>query len=129
MLRRSHEFTGTDRLFAYTSLFLAYVIRRRDEGAADIVVADDAELEGDLRFLGEAERRRHAGIGHRDHHVGLDRAFARQLGADALARLVDAGPLDHRIGPGEIDVFEDAEAVAGAREGPQRVDEIGRAHV
>ncbi len=88
---------------------IADVVGRLDEGAADIVVADDAELERQPAFLGVAHGGRHAGIGHRHHHVGGDRALARQLRADALARLVDGHALHHRVGAGEVDVFEDAE--------------------
>ena len=85
-------------------------VGRLDEGAADIVVADDAEIEGQAGRLGEADRRRRAGIGHRHDEVGRRRRLARELGADPLAHLVDAAALDDRIGPGEIDVLEDAEA-------------------
>ena len=93
-------------------------VGRLDEGAADIVVADDAEIEGKAGRLGEADRRRHARIGHRHDDVGLRRALARELGADPLPHLVDAAAVDDRIGPGEIDVFEDAEArLAAARRG------------
>ena len=42
---------------------------RLDEGAADIVVADDAELERHAGMLAVAERGRHAGIRHRHHDV------------------------------------------------------------
>ncbi len=48
-------------------------VGRLDEGAADIVVADDAELEGNAGFLGETDRGRRAGIRHRHDDVGLDR--------------------------------------------------------
>ncbi len=50
-------------------------LRRLDEGAADIVIADDAELVGDARFLRIAERGRHAGVRHRHDHVGRRRAL------------------------------------------------------
>ena len=49
---------------------LADVLARLDEGAPDIVVADDAELVGNAGFLGVADGGRDAGIGDRDHHVG-----------------------------------------------------------
>ena len=39
---------------------MADVVGRLDEGAADIVVADDAELERQARLVGIADRRRHA---------------------------------------------------------------------
>ena len=44
---------------------MADMVGGLDEGAADIVVADDAELEGDAGLLGIADRRRHAAVGHR----------------------------------------------------------------
>ena len=77
----------------------------------DIVVADDAELEGDARGRGVAERRGHAGIGHRDHDVGLGRRFARQLGRPYSCgpRRRSARPTS-TVGAREIDIFEDAGA-------------------
>ena len=96
---------------------VADLVRRLDEGAADIVVADDAELEGDARLRGVAHGRRHAAVGHRHHHIGRHAALARQLGADALARLVDRRALHHAVGAGEVDVLEDAEAALVAAEG------------
>ena len=52
---------------------------RLDEGASDVVIADDAELEGNAAGLGVAERRRHAGVGHRHDDVGARRGLAREL--------------------------------------------------
>ncbi len=96
---------------------VADLVGRLDEGAADVVVADDAELEGDAALGRIAHGRRHAAVGHRHHHIGLDAALARQFGADALAGLVDRGALDHAVGAGEVDVLEDAEAVGLLAEG------------
>ena len=96
-----------------------------DEGAADIVVADDAELEGNAGLLGKADRRRRARIGHRHDDVGLDRALERELRADALPDVVDVAALDRRIGPGEIDIFEDAEARLLRLEREQALDALG----
>ena len=45
---------------------MADVVGRLDEGAADIMIADDAELERQPAFGGIADRRRHARIRHRD---------------------------------------------------------------
>ena len=97
---------------------VADLLARLDEGPPDVVVADDPQLEGDPRLLGVADGGRHPGIGHRYDHVGVHVAFPRQLGADALAGLVDALALHHRIGPGEIDMLEDAEAARHLRKGP-----------
>ena len=73
---------------------MADVVGRLDEGAADIVVADDAELEGDAGACGIADappaRRSRAPGSTTSAATG---ALARQLGADALARLVDAACL------------------------------------
>src|SRR5262249_33257947 len=43
---------------------------------------------------------------------------------DALARVVDAGALDDRVGPREVDVLEDAEAALGRREGAVAGDAV-----
>ena len=100
----------------------AHRLRRLDEGAADIMVADDAELVGHAACLREAERGRHAGIGHRHDDVGVDRRFARRARAHALAHVVDAAAVHDRVGPGEVDVFEDA----GPRRlpGAKRIDSM-----
>ena len=105
--------------------FYAHVadgIGRLDEGAADIVVADDAEIEGDAGGLREADRGGNARIGHRHDDVGGGRRLARELRADALAHFVDAGALHDRIGAGEIDLLEDAGALAHRRERFSRFD-------
>ena len=87
---------------------LADLLGRLDEGAPDIVVADDAELVGNARRLGVTDRCRHAGIRHRNDHVGRRRRFAGEFGAGSFAHVIDAAAADDRIRPGEIDVFEDA---------------------
>src|SRR5690606_19624776 len=43
-----------------------------DEGAADVVAADQAELEGDVGPLGVTEGRGDAGVRHRDDDVAGD---------------------------------------------------------
>ena len=89
---------------------MADVVGRLDEGAPDIVVADDAELERNAALGGVAHRRGHAGIRHRHDHVGGDRRLSRASSrADALARVIDRRALHHRIRAGEVDVFEHAE--------------------
>ena len=66
-LARDHRAVG---VVLQADAELADRLGRLDEGAADIVVADDAELERNAGGLGIADRRRHAGIGHRHDHVG-----------------------------------------------------------
>ena len=58
---------------------MADVVGRLDEGAADIVVADDPKLERDAAFRRVAHRGGHAGIRHRHDDVGVDVALARQF--------------------------------------------------
>ena len=99
-------------------------VGRLDEGAADIVVADDAEFEGKPGLLRVADRRRDAGIGHRHDDVGVAVALAGELGADLLADLVDVAALDGGVGPGEVDVFEDAEARLAALEREDALDAV-----
>src|ERR1700686_4273146 len=86
----------------------AYALRRLNEGAADVVVSDDAELERHAGMLAVADRGGHAGIRHRHHDVDRDVAFARELGAERLADVVDRAAADDGIRPREVDVFEDA---------------------
>ena len=88
----------------------------------DIVVADDAEFEGDAGRLRIAERRRHAAVGDGHHDIGFGRALGGQFRAHALADLVDRAAVHHGIGPGEVDVFEDARSGLLRREGLQALD-------
>ncbi len=119
---------GTVRVVLQFHAEVANLLRRLDEGASHVVVAHDADLEGDARPLGIADGRRHPGIRDRNHHIGVDMALARKLGADALARLVDALAFDHGIGPGEIDVLEDAEPPLDRGEGAQGMHARGVQH-
>src|SRR5690348_2538773 len=90
---------------------IANAVRRLDEGATDIVVADDAELEGKSRLVGIADGRWNRGIRNGDDHVCRGGAFLGEFDACAFALLVDIAALDDRIRSREIDVFEDAETM------------------
>ena len=98
---------------------VADVLAWLDEGPPDIVGADDAKFERDLRFLAEAERGGNAGIRDGNDEVGLDRRLARQLRADVLAHLIDRRAFDDAVGPREIDMFEDAGRGLGRCERPE----------
>ncbi len=50
---------------------------RLDEGAPDIMVADDAEFERDAGGLRIADRGGHAGIGHGNDDIGVGWRFSR----------------------------------------------------
>src|ERR1700686_4030229 len=86
----------------------AHALGRLNEGAADIVVSDNAEFERHAGMLAVAECCRHAGIRHRHHDIDLDMAFARELRAEGFSDFIDRSPADDGIRPREVDVFEDA---------------------
>src|SRR6266404_7197700 len=86
----------------------AHALRRLNEGAADVMVSDDAEFEWHAGMLAVADGGGHAGIRHRDHHVDLDMAFARELRAEGFSHFIDGSSADDRIRPREVDIFEDA---------------------
>jgi hypothetical protein len=77
---------------------MARAVRRLDEGAADIVRADDAQLERNAGLLRVAERGRHAAVGHGDHQIGIGGAFDGELRADRLAHLIDRTAAHQRSG-------------------------------
>ena len=104
---------------------LADALLGLDEGAADVVVADDAELEGNAALLRVADGGGHAGVRDRDDDVGLGRRLARELRAHLLADVVDVAAADDGVGPGEVDVLEDAGPRRPAREGAMALDAVG----
>src|SRR5205814_7723343 len=104
---------------------MADLIGRLDKGTADIMVADDTELEGEAGFGGVAEGRGHAGIGHRHDNVRFDRRFPRQFATDALARLIDAVSLDDAVRTREVDVLENAEPGRHIGKRPDAPDPAG----
>jgi len=93
-----------------------------NEGATDIVRADDAEFEGQSRLHRIADRSRHPAIGHRHDQISLARGFDGELHADSLACLIDRASSKDAIGAAEIDVFKNAGARCGAAEGAHRAD-------
>ena len=93
---------------------VADLLGRLDEGAAHVLVADDAHGVGNAALVGVADGRGRAAVGHRADEVGLDRRLAGQLDADLAPGLVDRAAAEDRIGAREIDMLEDAEARASA---------------
>ena len=79
-----------------------------DEGAPDVVVADDAEVEGDAGLLGVAQGRADATVRHRHHQIRFHGMTQGQAAAHLAAGHHDALAEDQRIGPGEVDVLEHA---------------------
>ena len=83
-------------------------LRRLDERAADIVIADQPEAQRNLGLFRIANRRADTRVGNRHDHVGVDAGFARQLAAEIGAHFVDALAEHFAVGPREIHVLEDA---------------------
>src|SRR5438552_1351286 len=79
-----------------------------DEGASDVVVADQPELVGDPRLLREAERGPGAGVGDGNDDVGLHRVLARELMAERLADAMYGPAPQDRVRAREVDVLEHA---------------------
>src|SRR4029077_19823111 len=73
---------------------LAHALGRLDEGAADVMVSDDAKFKRHPGILTVADCRRHAGIWHRHHDVHRDVTLARQLRAESLADVVHRSSSD-----------------------------------
>src|SRR2546426_9092875 len=61
-------------------------LARLDEGAPDVVVSHQTELQRDLRLLREPERRVDARVGDRHHHVGVHRLLAGEHPSKPLPR-------------------------------------------
>ena len=87
---------------------VAHALFRFDEGAADVVVADEAEVERDAAFRGVAERRGHAGVRHGHDEISRHAGLARKLAAHLFAALLHPAAKDAAVGSREVDVLEDA---------------------
>ena len=68
------------------------------------------------RGLGVPDGGRRARLGHRDDQVGLGRVLLGQPAADLDPRGVHAAAGDRGVGPGQVDVLEDAALGLGDRE-------------
>ena len=95
---------------------VADLLRRLDEGAAHVLIADDPHAEGDAAFGGKADGGGGAAVGDGADQIGLHRRLARQFHADLAAGFIDRTAAEDRIGAREIDVFEDAESAFGRGE-------------
>ena len=80
----------------------------------DVAVLDQPVAERQPRGARVADRGGRAAVGHGDHDVGLDGRLDGEPLAHALARRVQRLAAHARVGPGEVDVLEDAERLAAA---------------
>ena len=60
-----------------------------NEGAAHIVISDDAEFKGNSGLLGIAKRCGHAGVRDGHHNISSNGRFEGELFAQLLADLID----------------------------------------
>ena len=72
------------------------------------MVADEGHLVGNAGFLGITHRRAHAAVRHGNDQIGFDLVFARELAAHFLADVIDGVPVNHAVGPREINIFKNA---------------------
>ncbi len=105
---------ATDGVELHADAEVADALLGLDKGAADVVVADEAEVEGDAGLGGVADGGGDAGVGDGDDEVGGDAGLAGELAAHLVAGLLDRAAEDAGVGPGEVDVLEDA---GGGRDG------------
>ena len=87
---------------------VAHALAGLDEGAPDVVVADQGEAKRNAALGGVAHGGGHAGIGHGNHEVGVHAGFARQLAAQFLAAGLHRAAEDQAVGTREVHVLEDA---------------------
>ncbi len=101
------------RVELHPQAVLAQLLAGLDEGPRDVAVLDEAVVLRQPARAREAARRRVAGVGHGDDEVGARR---RRLAGEDLAHPPARGLQDvaahARVGPGEVDVLEDAERLA-----------------
>src|SRR5207237_2277142 len=90
---------------------LAQVLVRLDEGASDVAVFDQAFRVRDARFQRITDSRRRRRVRHAYHDVGARRVLFGKLAAHILAGRVERHLVDDAVGPGEIDVVENAQGL------------------
>ena len=108
------------RVELHPQAVLAQLLAGLDERARDVAVLDQAVVARQARRLRVAGGGGVARVGHRDHHVGVDRRLAPEDLAHLAARDLGAVALEDRVRAGEVDVLEDAERLA------RRVDDLAR---
>ena len=78
-------------MFHFDAVIPAF-LRWLDKGAANIVIADDSQIEGYFWRFGKSERRWHARVGNRHNKIGISRRLDGKLCANGFAGMLDAAP-------------------------------------
>ena len=111
-----------DEVELYADIEVANQLGGLEEGAANVMVADEGVLEGDAKLLGEAESGVGAGIRDGDDEVRLDGVKAGELAAHGGADTGDVDIGDDAVRAGEVHVLEDAEGFLLLGKGKFRAD-------
>ena len=93
---------------------VAHALLRLDEGAAHIVIADQAEAERNPALRRISEGRRHAGVRHGHDQICRHAGFARKLAAHLVAALLHPAAVDSAVGPGKVHMLENAARLRNA---------------
>ena len=91
----------------------------------DVVIADDAEFERRAALLRVSDGGGHAGVRNGDDHIRRRGRFAGKLRPHLLADVIDVVATDDGVGPGEVDVLEDAGPRRPLRKRPVALDAAG----
>src|SRR4029077_119776 len=83
-------------------------LRRLDEGASDVVIADQAHAERNAGLESIANCGGNTGVRNGNDNVGVDGMFLGEQTAKGFAAFVDAATEDDAVGARKIDVLEDA---------------------
>ena len=106
------------RVVLHLHLRVAPGLRRLNERAADVVIANQRELVGQPRFLGEAERGGVRGIGNAEHEIRAGGgALLREPPPKRAPRAIDRAAEHAAVGAREIHVLEHAAASSLRRSG------------
>ncbi len=115
---------------------VAHALPRLDERPSHIVITDQPEAKRNAALGRVTHGRGHAGVRHRNHDVGIDRSFARQLPSQFFAALLHRTPEHQAVRTREIHVLEDAARLRQrgsikARRNPLRTDDdqFSRLHI
>src|SRR6185369_8906024 len=96
------------RIQLYLYPEVAYGLLRFYEGPADVVIADQSQLEREPRLLGISHGGRNSGVGYGNDQVGFHTMLPGKLTPHFLPDHVYVLAEDQGVGPGKVDEFEDA---------------------
>ncbi len=83
-------------------------LRRLDERAANVVIADQPHAKRDAGLRRVSHSRGHSRVRNRHDDVGIDGMFFGQRAAQRLSAFVDGAAKDNAVRPREINVLENA---------------------